>query len=317
MNLELLKTGVTKLAGSKALALQKHSPTIMVVAGTVGMVAAVVEASRATLKVEEILEAHNDKMEEIDTYIEASNEDGEIHLLEDDEPITINVEELEKDKRTLYLRTGARLAKNYAPTASLVVISGVLILSGYNVLNKRNAAYMAAYKALDESFRDYRKKVVEKYGEEIGRNLEYTTDKAKIPYKDEETGRKKTKTVDAFSDSAKASIYSRIFNGSNLEWQNNMNFNYDYIEAQERHLNNRLKARGHVFLNEALDAFGYKRTDVGSIAGWRLHGEGDGYITCNAKEIFQTVTALSGAEVPDKAILLSFNVDPGTIFDKL
>lgn len=318
MNFELIKTGATKLLGSKALVLQKHSPTIMVVTGVVGMTLAVVEASRATLKVEGILQEHNETMDTINNYIEAANEDGEVWAFdEDNEEVVVTVKELDQDKIKVYAKTTVKLAKNYAPTASLLIVSGVLILSGYNILNKRQAAIAAAYKAMDESFRDYRNKVVDKYGEDADLSFKHVTERDKISYVDEETGKTKKKTVDTFSDTAKASMYSRLFTGDMLNWSNNMDFNIDYLEAHEKHANTILKARGHLFLNEVLDMLDYDRTDVGAIAGWRLHGDGDGYVSFDIKEVFQTVTALSGKEVPDRAILLSFNVDPGTIFDKL
>ena len=316
MNLAIVKNGATRLLGAKSLVLKQHGPTIMVVTGTIGMGLAVIEGSRASLKLEGILNEHHNSMQLIEDYSQAADEDGVIHLAETDEVVTLK--DLETDRIKVYGRTVSRLAKNYAPTITLLACSTVLILSGYNILNKRNAALAAAYKAVDESFRDYRKRMVEKYGEDVDMALNHNMEKTKVETIDESTGKKKKTTVDTFTESAKADMYSRLFTGDCLNWHNNMDFNFDYLEAMEKHANNMLKSHGHLFLNEVFDMLGYPRTDVGAVSGWRYYTEeGDGEVMFNPKEIWNTITALSGAKVPDKSILLSFNVDPGTIYDKL
>ena len=56
MNLNTIKTVITSKLGRQVLTVQKHSPALLFGAGVVGIVGTVVLASRATLKLEEVLE---------------------------------------------------------------------------------------------------------------------------------------------------------------------------------------------------------------------------------------------------------------------
>ncbi len=56
MNLTLIKTAITSKVGRGILLAKKHSPTAMVVGGTIGLVATVVLASKETLNLESIVD---------------------------------------------------------------------------------------------------------------------------------------------------------------------------------------------------------------------------------------------------------------------
>ena len=51
----MIRNALTSKVGRQILTARKHSPAILFVAGTVGIVATVVVASRATLKSDEVL----------------------------------------------------------------------------------------------------------------------------------------------------------------------------------------------------------------------------------------------------------------------
>lgn len=105
---------------------------------------------------------------------------------------------------------------------------------------------------------------------------------------------------------------SRVFDESNINFERTNEFNRVFLQAHQNYFNQRLQARGHVFLNEVYDALGFERTRPGAIQGWMYEGEGMGYIDFGLsseenKPFIDDVRAEA---------LLTFNVD-GVIFDKI
>lgn len=60
----------------------------------------------------------------------------------------------------------------------------------------------------------------------------------------------------------------RVFNGTAREWTSNPDLNQLFLLSTEVSFNHRLRARGHVFLNEVYDALGFSRTTLGTTLGW-------------------------------------------------
>lgn len=63
-------------------------------------------------------------------------------------------------------------------------------------------------------------------------------------------------------------LYSRTFDITCKNWMNDDKYNKVFIQVQERYLNDRLKARGYVFLNEVYEALGLPRSAQGQLVGW-------------------------------------------------
>ena len=80
-------------------------------------------------------------------------------------------------------------------------------------------------------------------------------------------------------------------------------------------MNDLLRARGHVFLNEVLERLGMEHTQAGAVTGWILNGTGDNEIDFRMYKLDdKRAKELGVAE--NGHILLDFNVD-GIIYDKL
>lgn len=87
----------------------------------------------------------------------------------------------------------------------------------------------------------------------------------------------------------------------------------------QNQMNDKLKARGHVFLNEVYDALGFDRSEAGRLVGWVWNKDntameaGDGYIDFS---IFDGSDYAKRAFVngDERFILLDFNID-GMIYD--
>lgn len=294
MKLELMKT-ISKVAGRTGLKLQKHSPEILMAAGITGIVVGTVMACRATTKLDDILEEHEDNVEYVnDCY--ANKE--------------LSEKEKQKELAKTYGSTALRIGKLYAPAVSLEVASIGCILGAHGIMTKRNVALMAAYKAVEQSFAEYRQRVIEEYGEEKDYDLKHGIRHEKI--KVEEDGKKTTKVINK-ADPNGISQYARFFDASSKEWQGIPEYDLIFLKAQQNYANDLLHSRGHVFLNEVYDSLGLDHTSAGSVVGWILSKDGNNFIDFG---IFNGDNPRTRAFVNgnEDCILLDFNVD-GVIYD--
>jgi hypothetical protein len=101
------------------------------------------------------------------------------------------------------------------------------------------------------------------------------------------------------------SPYARIFDEYSEAWEKNAEYNKAFLMNQQNWLNDRLRAKGHVFLNEVYDRLGLERTPAGQIVGWVWNGDYDNYIEF---DLFNPKNEpfLSGRE---NSVVLDFNVD--------
>lgn len=231
--------------------LKKHSPEIMVVAGVAGVVVSAVLACKATTKLSTILDGTK---EELDS----------IHNCMEDESIAENYskEDGKKDLAIVYAQTGIKLVKLYAPAVLIGALSITSILASNNILRKRNVALAAAYATIDKGFKEYRNRVVERFGEEIDRELKYNIKAKKFEgtVVDENGKEKKVKTPVNIADPNTYSDYARFFDESCNGWEKNSEYNLMFLRAQQQYSNDLLKARGHLYLNEVYDMLGIPRT---------------------------------------------------------
>lgn len=297
--------------GRGGLILKKYSPEILTAAGVIGTVGSTVLACKATLKVEDILDEAKKKSNLINAV-----HDGEIEV-----DAEYTDKDYSKDLLVNRTQTAVKLIKLYGPAISLGVLSITAILGGQHILRKRNVAVMAAYKLCEESFNNYRSRVKDELGEEKDRQFYYgmteETVKDKVKSKDG-----KTKTVTKKVEKAPDHLYSqyaRFFDEANINWDKSPEQNMYFLKMVQNQMNDKLKARGHVFLNEVYDALGFDRSEAGQLVGWVWSNDntameaGDGYIDFG---IFDGNDYAKRAFVngDERSILLDFNID-GMIYD--
>lgn len=309
--LSKITTVLSKMTGRTGLALKAASPEILLYVGLAGTIGATVLACRATLKVEAVLEKHNDQVEKIHT-VHDQVQNGEIAAEEYTET------DYKKDLVLTYAQTAGGFIKLYGPSVALGVASFALIIGGHSILKKRNIALIAAYQTLEKGFAAYRKRVVEEFGEE--KDYMFKNNLRKETIVEEVTDEKgKTKMVKKEvlvpQDPNSHSIYAKFFDESSCEFQKSPDYNFSFLKTQQAYWNNMLQIRGHVFLNEVYDALDIPRTQAGAVVGWVLNKDGDNFIDFG---IFDGDRAkvrdfVNGYE---KAILLDFNVD-GVVYDRL
>lgn len=206
---------MNKLLRTSAVFVKRNTPTILTVLGGVGVVATAVTAVKATPKALYLLEqAKEEKSEELTKFE------------------TVKV-----------------AGPAYIP--SVIVGAGTLAcIFGANVLNKRQqAAMMSAYALLENSYKEYKNKVKELYGESTDKIVREEMAKDKYAENDIYVDDNKLLFYDQFSE--------RYFNAT-ME---------DVIRA-EYTINRKISLWGGAYLNEFYEALDIPPVDYGEHLGW-------------------------------------------------
>ena len=289
--------------------LKKHSPTILAVAGTVGVVTSGVMACKATTKLSTIMDEHHENVNKIHDYIEENGFSDKYTEKDSNKDLTI-----------VYAQTGVKLVKLYAPSVILGTLSITAMLGSNYILRKRNIALTAAYTTAARTFKTYRDRVVDRFGEGLDEELRYgvTTKEVEETVTDEKGKEKKVKKTVDFVDPENIDGYSRLFYEGNPGWDEDPRFTKMFLLEQQRYANKVLKKRGYLFLNEVYKMLGFSATSYGQIMGW-IYDEND---PCRANfvdfglvdgENETTIRFFNGDE---RAVLLTFNID-GNILNEI
>ncbi len=307
MNKTEIMANLTRTFNRTGLKLKKRSPEILLAAGVVGVVASGVMACKATLKVEEIID---DAKHKIDTIHEVSADPTMAEKYSE--------EDSKKDLAIVYTQTAVKLIKLYGPSVALAGVSLGCMIGSNRILNKRNVALAAAYTAVDKGFKEYRGRVIERFGKELDKELKYGIKAKEIEEVsvDEKGKEVSTKSTVEVMDPNNYSPYSIIFDDGNAGWDPDPELTKYFLIQQQNWANDRLKAKGHLFLNEVYDMLGAKRTKAGAQVGWvydEKNPVGDNYVDFGIFDIYNPKSRdfVNGYE---KVIVLDFNVD-GVILD--
>lgn len=296
----------TRLLSSTQYQVKKHSPEILMVAGIAGTIVGTVLACKATTKVSEIIEEKNKNVEDVHTCLE-------------EKPKEYTEEDSKKDLTIIYAQTGVKLFKLYAPAIGVMALSFASIIAGHKVLKKRNIAIAAAYAVVDKSFKQYRKNVIEEFGEGVDQQMRFGLKSKEIKKKDKDG--KTVKETEYYIDPEgnpldNISEYARFFDASSENFAKDPEYNMMFLRRQQDYANEMLKARGHLFLNEVYDLLDIPRSKAGQVVGWVYdkngNTKGDNYVDFGLYRNDQgTRRFVNGL---DYNILLDFNVD-GVIYD--
>lgn len=302
--MKLIPNAVSVKFARQLLIAKKNSPAIMFGAGIAVGVTATVKACQATLKVEGILaEAENNRQKIQATHVE--------------QPENYTLADVKSDERIIRVHLARDFTKLYAPAVGLGLISIGLLTGAHVVLTKRNVALAAAYAGLDKVFNEYRGRVRKELGEEKDREFRYGVKHKEIV---EETGEGHVVDTVKRADLKKGELsqYAVLFDRDNINWDPRPDYNQTFLMLQQKYANQRLHAKGHLFLNDVYDAMGMPRTPAGQIVGWVLGGNGktttgDGYVDFGIfdQDTQEVIDFMRGDE---GAVWLDFNVD-GPVWD--
>ena len=206
--------------GSKRY-LKHHSSTILTCVGAVGVIATAITVATATPKAIKILE-------------KAKEEKGE---------------DLSK------LESLVAAGPVYIPSVAIGA-STIACIFGANVLNKRQqAAITSAYALMDNSYKKYRSKLQEMYGEEVDAQI-----REAIVMDD-------CKDIDVWAPGCGAIDRKgerRVFEFNGRYFESTM----ESVINAEYHFNRNFSLRGDASLNEFYEFLGLSTTEEGSALGW-------------------------------------------------
>lgn len=313
---------MTRTASKYGYRLKKASPTIMIIGAAVCGITATVMACKATIKAQDILEEHNATVNTIHD-VKDKIESGEMELKEGE---SYTEKQYKADITAAYLRTGAKLAKVYAPAVTMGVVSLGCMFGSHHIMSKRNATLTAAYVALDKTFSEYKSRVTERFGDRVQRELEHNIKAVEV----ESTAKKDDGTEEVIKEykdiaSKHEGIYTCLFDETVDTWQPDADLNRNYLLMVERSANKRLKTQGHLFLNEVLSMIGTyggvtMRRPEGQVVGWiydpndpTKHNDVDFHITAYDAGNDALNSFIDGFE---RSVMIEFNCD-GVIIDKI
>jgi hypothetical protein len=290
---KLIPYQVTRAIARQALIAKKQSPHIFFGAGIVGFVGTTVLACRATLKL-------HDVADEFKADVEAVKE-----LLGNTASHQYSEGEYQKDMAYAYGKGTLKIAKLYAPTAAVGIISIAALSGSHIAMTRRNAALMTALASVSKAYLSYRERVAVELGPDKELDLYHAAETHVVTNEDGSKEKIKVANKDGWSP------YARFFDEASRHWEKNAEYNRTYVQCQQKHANDMLKSRGHVFLNEVYDMLGIERTREGSVVGWVM-GNGDNEIDFGLYE----ASSLDFMRGWERNILLDFNVD-GVIYNKI
>lgn len=298
----------------------QHSPEILIAVGVCGVIGSTVMACKATTKLNSVLEKAK---EDIGTIKECVNRE--------DLPEPYTEEDSKKDLTIIYTQTTLNIVKLYGPALLLGTLSIASIFSSNNILRKRNVALAAAYTTIDKSFKEYKKRVIDRFGEEVEKEIRYNTKTEKVEEEiiDEKGKKKKILKDIKFTDLPEHSEYARFYDESCAGWEKNSEYNLMFLKSQQNYANDLLKSKGYLFLNDVYDMLGIPKSKAGQVVGWVYDVEnpiGDNYVDFGIYDV--NVMGYRNDDVNDQiseerrdfvngyrsTTLLDFNVD-GNIWE--
>jgi hypothetical protein len=293
------------------LKLKKHSPEIMLAVGIVGVVGSTVLACRATLKVGDVIDKAKEDLNTLKEYEEAV-ENGKIDIAEDEREVKL--EEVKHSKPAVYLKTSMTLAKLYAPAVGLGVLSIASICGSHRIMNKRVVGLSAALVTAERSFKEYRGRVVDRFGEDLDRELRFDIKKKEVDMTVvDENGKEEvtTQTVDVI-DPTQISDYSRIWHEGNTGWTKDPVHNKWYLQKVEEMFTDKLRTEGHLFLNEVYHTLGFNKIPDGQMIGWVYDEKnpiGDNFVSFGIYNDIEDEAKRLFINGEERSVLLDFNHD--------
>ena len=182
---EIMKS-VNGVASKAVMKLKKLSPEILVVAGIAGTVVSAVLACKATTKVAEILDETKGTLDTIHDGMETGAINGHEYTTDDGK----------KGHGCGLCSDGNEARKAFMVPPSFLARCPLPAFWRPTIFfRKRNVALGAAYAAIDKSFREYRGRVIERFGDQVDTELKYGIKAKKFEEieVDPETGSKEKK----------------------------------------------------------------------------------------------------------------------------
>lgn len=303
----MTETILNKVNSLKALGgtkIKAYKPEIFLGFGLAMVGIGIVEACKATIKAEDVIEPAIADVEDINDDIDAQ---------------IITKEEGNKELAKVYIHTAGKMFFTYKAAIFFISIGAAFILHSHGLIREDLMHTIAAANALNESFNGYRKNVIDELGEDADKRFKYGLRKEnqiEESYLNEEGDEqtKKVKNALVANPYSQHSPYSRFFDSTSDCWSPSAEYNKTFVLAQEASANDKLRTRGWLSLAEVYEMLGFEATEASLVVGWVL-GNGEDKVKFDVFDVYNEATRrfVNGME---PVILLDFNVD-GVIIDKL
>lgn len=224
-----------KIINDSACYLKHHSSTILTVIGSAGVVLTAVMTAKATVKAVEI----------------------------------INEKECEKKDELTKKEIFQATATTYLPVV-LVGASTIVCVFGANALNKQQqAALISAYSLVDRSFKEYKEKLKELYGEEAHQKIinSIVVEKAEKMHVHGAYLFCECSLVDPEDDDSPTKIFYDMYSDRFFETTMSQVLHAEY------HLNRTFNLRGYITLSEFYEFLGLESTQAHDVLGWEVNDD--------------------------------------------
>lgn len=304
-------SNITQFIGRGQAIVKEFSPEIMAVVGVAASTTGAVLAAKATLKLESKVALFEARKDALDDQLKNG---------------LIDAKEHKKELRKVYLQFITDLTKLYGVPTALFAFGIGSMLGAQGVLKKRNVAAIGAYKALEETYNEYRDRVIAEVGPEKEESIRLGL---RALAEDETEPDADDKPMALLNDEEKARVltgasqYAVIFAPeTSRNFSNNADYNLTTLTAAQAMLTDKLVSRGYLFLNDVFEFLGMAKTEAGQYVGWIYKTEQDyanGMKGDNHVDFYLdrgiNITKDHFLRDGQGNILLDFNVD-GMIIDK-
>lgn len=303
---------LTRATSSVKLFAKDHSPEICMVLGTVELVGTVVSACKASVKFQDALKKHNDRLDTLDR-VKEHQENGTAT----DEEASIDIDQTRK---ATYIDLAKEAIIDFGPTVLLGIGTVVTFGIAKGIVTKRLGIVTATAAKLMTENRTMEKNIIDEYGMEALYKLKGAkTETIVNTTVDEETGEVKTESVEYVSNDLS---FCRWFDESHPDWTKYHGSNLKVIQEKLAWANHVLNIRGHLFFNDFLELMGfpdYMKTEEGTIYGWKKYKSDEEAKAHGAANYISAGLDDSNPGIRDFIngsnynVLLRFNVDPKPI----
>jgi hypothetical protein len=312
----MIFTAITKVLGPKigmaGLTVKNYSPEIYLVSAIGAGVASAIMLAKAHRKSDEVFEDVVDNIRNVRDYVADANEDKDMAEGAPDRPEPISMSEEQRMLAPLYMEAVRDAAILYGPAVLMGISAIALLMASHGTLRGRNRALLSALTLFERGFAEYRKRVVDEYGEEADERLYYGADGRKITTltknKDGKTTKKKS-IKNHIPESPSPMIYSRTFDEGNMNWSPDSDMSQYFLSAVQQQMNDTLYIQGYVTLNTVYKGLGFAESPEGAVVGWSKNCSGDDYISFGMEN---DINQRDG----DNRWILDFNVN-GVMYQRI
>ncbi len=319
-----LKNSITRGLGKAKFNAGKYSPEITLVSSIIFGGIALGTAIYSTLKADEVVSAHEKKIDKIHKATE---------LAESDPEVDYTPEDAKKDTVKTYIQTGFGFAKLYAPTIIFAGLSVTCAVASHRILTKRNLALAATAASIKKAWDEYRERVVRDLGSDMDRHFLYDTVEETVEKVTSDAKGKEKIVNETIQVPTKTSVYSRFFDEANKYYTKDGAASYIKLRSQLLDFNRHIVRDGYAFLNNGYGKLGFPITIIGQQAGWVYDPRNPESSLCQI-EGFGTVRVSSNGSVYldetgesqavrafrngyERALLLEFKNIRGNIYDDI